>query len=321
MSTKMKIRNILIAFALLIMGATHVHAQMAKPVYRQFFFNPYLLNPGFIGASNQTELNMFYKKQWLGISDAPSVMGVSMQIPTSERVALGLNVTADKQVILKNTSFTGTFGYLVPMGKEQSLRFALTTGVGMNRFDFTAEELNSNDPAVQRVSGNTLSMQGNFGAVYRIKGLQLGFALTELFGSDPLDEDAHNSFSMKNLKNRLLSASYRFDLDPFQNFQMEPYVLYNETLEGDDDYLEGAAMVHYQKKVWSGASYNDRHGIALHFGMEVMSQLKFSYSYEFPPMGKTAAVSNSHEFHLRLMLGKPLDKRSYQQPRPRGRIK
>lgn len=296
-------KNIIIAAAMLAGVSTHLHAQMETQVLRQFYSNPYLLNPGFIGSSDQLELNMFYKKQWIGIKEAPSMLGVSLQLPAGDRVAIGFNVTSDNQVILKNTSATGTFGYLVPLGKEHSLRFALSAGVGMNRFDFTPEELNSNDPAIQRASRNTMAMQGNFGVVYHLKKLKLGFALTELFESDPFDEATHNRFSMRSLKNRLFSASYRFDLDPFQNFQMEPYILYNQTLDRTHDYLEGAAIVYYHRKLWAGASYNDRHGIALHFGMELMSKLTFNYSYEFPPIGAGGSVSNSHELHLRLSLG------------------
>src|SRR5687768_5125770 len=131
-------KKIFIAFALLTVGTTtHLQAQTESPVLRQFYFNPYLLNPGFIGANNQTELNMFYKKQWIGISDAPSMVGVAIQLPAGDRVTVGLDVISDKQVILKNNAISGTFGYLVPLGKEHSLRFALSAGIGMHRFDFT----------------------------------------------------------------------------------------------------------------------------------------------------------------------------------------
>ena len=44
-----------------------------QPVYNQFYFNPYLYNPAFLGDNGRLEANLTYKTQWAENSDAPTV--------------------------------------------------------------------------------------------------------------------------------------------------------------------------------------------------------------------------------------------------------
>jgi type IX secretion system PorP/SprF family membrane protein len=281
-----------------------VHAQTDMPVYRQFLFNPYLQNAAFVGANKQSTLSMFYKKQWMGVTGAPSTVGISIQVPTQKKVSLGVNIISDNQVVLKNTALSGTFGYAVPISEEGELRFGISGGVSVNRFDFTADELNTNDPAFLKASGNRYHYDGNFGLAYKRKALTVGVALTELFESDPFLDQSFNKFSMQSLKNRLVSVSYRLALDHFDQFVAEPYVLYKQTTQHKNDYWDGGAMIYYQKKIWTGVSYNSTLGLALHFGTEFLNAIRFSYTYEFPSFSSAGVNRSSQELHLQVMFSK-----------------
>ena len=172
---------------LLLISFTVSNSQAPGPFFRQFLFNPYLFNPAYVGISEQPEVNLVYRKQWLNFKDAPETTGISLQYPTEGRVSLGFNLFSDKQVLLRNSSFMATFGYAVPISEGHTLRFGLSGGVGMNRLDLTAEELNTNDPAIINAANNNYYVDGNFGVVYAYEGLRLGFALTEIFKSNPFN--------------------------------------------------------------------------------------------------------------------------------------
>ena len=279
-------------------------AQTQGPFYRQFYFNPYLFNPAYVAINNELEANLTYRQQWTNFKDAPVTAGASLQIPTSDRVAIGLNIYSDKQVLLRNSNFMATFGYVVPIASNQSLRFALSGGVGLNKLDLTAEEMNSNDPAILRASGNNFYVDGNFGVVYTLSGLRVGFALTDLFKSNAFNEENFNKFELSNLRNRLFSVSYRFDLGVMGNFQLEPYFLYRQTEDGLQDAWEASALVYYKNKIWTGGSYNQNNGMALFFGANIKERFKFGYSYEFPPFSSGFPTSSSHELHLGIKLSK-----------------
>ena len=299
-------RKRLFTFAIVLLAAANL-LQAQTPghrPYRQFLANPYLFNPAFVGISNQAELNLSYRQQWVNFKDAPVITGLNLQFPTNNRVAIGFNLSSDKQVLLRNTSFMATFGYLVPIADNQSLRFGLSGGVGMNALDMTAEELNTNDPAIINAQNNNFYVDGNVGIVYAHGGLKLGFAFTELFSSNSFNHDNFNKFAFSNLKNRLYSMSYRFNLGLMDNFAMEPYVLYRQSADGLQDSWEAASMLYYKDKVWTGAGYNQNNGLALFFGMNVKEKFKFSYSYEFPPFKSGVTATSAHELHLTLKFGK-----------------
>jgi len=279
-------------------------AQVPGPFYRQFYFNPYLFNPAYVAINKEVEANIAYRQQWTNFKDAPVTAGASIQFPTSDRVALGFNLFSDRQVLLQNSNFMATFGYVVPIAKNQSLRFALSGGVGLNKLDLTAEELNTNDPAIANAASNNFYVDGNFGVVYSIAGLRVGFALTDMFKSNAFNEQNFNKFEMSNLRNRLFSASYRFNVGIMDNFSLEPYVLYRQTEDGLQDAWEAASLLYYKNKIWTGVSYNQNNGLALFFGANLKERIKFGYSYEFPPFATGFPNTSSHELHFGVKLGK-----------------
>jgi type IX secretion system PorP/SprF family membrane protein len=289
--------------------------------YRQFSANPYLFNPAFVGINNQTELNLAYRQQWVNFKDAPVITGLNLQIPTNKRVALGFNVSTDKQVLLRNSSFMATFGYIIPISENQTLRFGISGGAGMNALDLNAEELNSNDPAIINASNNNFYVDGNVGVVYAHSGFKIGFALTELFSSNSFNHDSFNKFAFSNLKNRLYSASYRFNVGIMENFAVEPYFLYRQSADGLQDSWEAASMIYYRNKVWMGAGYNQNNGLALFFGLNLKDKLKMSYGYEFPPFKSGVTATSAHELHMTVTFGKKKSSTFVNKSKPAPTVK
>ena len=285
-------------FALLLFSVTFTYAQAPGPFYRQYAFNPYLFNAGFVGINNSIEASMAYRQQWANFKDSPVTAGVSLQLPVSDRVSIGLNMFTDRQVMVQNSNFIATFGYVVPIAKNQSLRFGLSGGVGLNKLDLNVEEMNSTDHVITRSAGANYYVDGNFGVVYTNDGLRLGFALTDMFKSNSFNAETFNKFQMSNLRNRLFSASYKFNVGVMQNIALEPYVLYRQTTDGIQDFFEVATIAYFKENVWTGVSYNQHKGIALILGANVKEKFRFSYSYDFPSLNADVASASAHEIHL-----------------------
>jgi len=294
----------LLIFLFVIISAS-LKAQSSGPVYRQFFYNPYTFNPAYAGLNNRSELGLIYRKQWVNFQDAPTTAGLSLQIPASDRVVIGFNILSDKEVLMKNSSFMTSFTYVVPLGFQESLRFGISGGIGMNGLNLTAEEMNTNDPVIINAAGNNYYINGNFGAVYTYRRLKVGFALTELFDSNPFNPDRFNRFNFSNLRNRLYSASYRFELESFQTpIAIEPYFLYRESEDGLQDYWEAATLVHFKETFWTGLGYNRNNGLALFAGLNLKEKFSFSYSYEFPPFKAVTFSASSHELQMNIRFGR-----------------
>jgi hypothetical protein len=123
-------RKVTVAGIFIILLATVAQAQNPGPFYRQFNFNPYLFNPAYVGINNQIEASVAYRQQWATFKDSPVTAGASFQLPQSDRVALGFNMMTDKQVLLQHSNVMATFGYVVPITHNQTIRFGLSGGVG-----------------------------------------------------------------------------------------------------------------------------------------------------------------------------------------------
>src|SRR5690606_23502106 len=166
------------------------------------------------------------------------------------------------------------------------------------------DELNTNDPAIANAVNNNFYIDGNVGIVYAHSGFKFGFAFTELFSSNSFNHDEFSRFAFSNLKNRLYSMSYRFNVGIMENIAIEPYVLYRQSSDGLQDAWEAASLVYFKEKVWTGAGYNQNNGLALFVGMNLKDKFKFNYSYDFPPFKSGINATSAHELHLTLKFGK-----------------
>jgi type IX secretion system PorP/SprF family membrane protein len=274
--------------------------------FRQFYFNPYLFNPGYTGINGYTELYLVYRKQWLNFNDAPTTVGVNFQYATKKRVSLGASIVSDETVGIRNTSFTGTFNYAVPIAANQSIRFGISGAVGTNNLKLKEGEYDPSDPRIQSAMNNSVYADGNFGALYVNRGLRIGFALPNLFKSSSFSDVNFSEPEFSPLDNRLYSISYRFQVGTSGAVALEPYFLYRETSDGLNAW-EAASTVYIHDKVWVGASYHETMGLGFFAGVNVKDLLRFSYSYELPPPDNAFISASSHELHIGLRLGKKQD--------------
>src|SRR5688500_5877875 len=79
--------------------------------FTQFYLNPYLINPSYVGIDGQSALSIIYRKQWMTIEGAPAIANFTLQAPVSPRAGFGLSITNDAKGLLNNSSVLLTFGY------------------------------------------------------------------------------------------------------------------------------------------------------------------------------------------------------------------
>ena len=270
-----------------------------NPAFRQFYFNPYLFNPAFAGTLDNTEVSVFYRQQWLGFNNAPMATGFTLQYPTQDRVSFGMNFVSQETVALRTTSLQSTFAYRVPISSNQFIFFGLSGVLGYNNLNLSDRDY-SNDPAILNASSTKFYGDANFGLLYQLSNLRAGFALPKLFGQANYSPSDLVNVSYSQFRNQLYSVSYKFFAG---NFSFEPYALYrvNKDLQ---NWWEGAMLVYFREKIWTGASYNNTQGLGFFLGMDFKEKFRFGYSYEVPLAGSEFISTSSHELHLKLRIGK-----------------
>ena len=285
--------------ALLLAGLVGSSYGQNPPVFSQYFANPYQFNPSYAGSNGYSEANLFYRRQWLGIDNTPTVGGINFQAPIGRNVSVGLLGYSDKSALLTNTSVLATFGYRIRFKYGHHLNFGISGGVGFNNFDLSALESTS-DPALAGITETNTYLNGQVGFNYQWNNLNIGFAFPKLFDSKPNSVESFNEVKFDKLDYRFGSASYTI---PLGNTTITPSVVYR-SIDAAQDQLEGMLIANYKNIFWIGGSYRDEYGITGFVGINVKGLLRIGYAYEKATGDIADVVDGTHEVYLGARLSK-----------------
>ncbi|MDH3382283.1 MAG: PorP/SprF family type IX secretion system membrane protein, partial [Flavobacteriaceae bacterium] len=129
----------------LIMGLVGaVGFAQQDPSFSLYQYNMSVVNPAYAGTSDQLELNLNFRKQWVGIEGSPQTQALNISSPINDRVGLGLTFVNDKVFILKETDIYADFSYKLPINVDTDLFLGLKAGGSMINIDLIS--LGINDP-------------------------------------------------------------------------------------------------------------------------------------------------------------------------------
>lgn len=287
----------MLAIAVIFSCGSNSLAQDAA-IFSQFPLNPFQFNPSYAAHQGHAEANLFYRKQWMGIENAPEVGAFNIQAPVGRNVSFGFMFLSNKTVLLNTTSTLATFGYRVRLGYYHHLNFGISGGIAMNNFDLEAVA-NANDPALNNVVQKSTYIDGQAGINYQFKNFNIGFALPKLFDSKPYSQTEFQDVKFNAFRNKFGSASYNFNVG---NIQLSPTVIYR-AIDTKKDQWEGMLLATYKSFLWIGASYRDGYGITGFIGVKLKGLLRIGYAYEHPTTSISEASNGSHELYLGMRLG------------------
>jgi type IX secretion system PorP/SprF family membrane protein len=276
-------------------------AAVGQPIstLRQFYFNPFVVNPAFTGSEGHTEIMLVHRQQWINIEDAPNVSGAFFQYATHTRVSLGLSVLSEEAVNLRTTTAKGILAYRLPIGSKQSLFFGMSVGAGFN--DLELEGDYSNDPTILDAAASKTYLDGSFGLVYTLGQLKFGFALPTLFDRPYFSPSTLGQTKFSQLTNQFYSLSYT--LNPNHGPRsIEPYFLYRLNRDTQNSW-EAAVVTYYKNLLWLGSNYSNTLGLGFFTGISVKDRFRLAYGYEIPPFHSELSNTSSHEIRISVRIG------------------
>ncbi len=285
-----------ILFLLLVV---HVGASgQFAPLTDHYILNPLSINPAFAGGRNALNIAAFYRNQWAGIEGAPETMSLSIDAPVfSEKVGLGLIVASDRIGVSKEIHYISNYAYRISIG-EGSL--ALGLGAGIYTTNTAWSDLVVLDPGDEfYLIDSRLFVVPNFsfGVYYSAGNYFAGFSIPRFLSYRfDFDKNKYTMVHNPDMYTYMLNTGYIFSLSPRIRFFPSTLVTYsmNEKVQYD---INGHFNLY--DIFWIGASYRNSRSVAWLFQINLTSQLKAAYSYDFE-LGKLGKYTNgSHEVMLR----------------------
>lgn len=284
------------------------------PLYSQYIFDPYLINPSLVGNSRRSEVNLLYRQQWSGIKDGPRTIQFDIQHPIDKKMTLGLNIYNDKTVLLSNTSVMATFGYKVQLMTGHALGFGISAGVFSNRIRIEeVPDVDINDPVLLKAVQNNFVFDGQFGVNYSHKNFILGFSVLRLVNNRPFADEQFQKITVNQLKNKVAFATYRFNLS--ENIGLQPSVAYHLTSDNQDYYNVGL-FLSYREIFDIGGGYRQDYGPNAMVRLK-WKDLQIGYAYDLPSTHANVSTGGTNEVQIKWRFGKLVDPVTIARQKPK----
>lgn len=312
-------KRILYIFFFLMTGSTAVGQQL--PLYSQYLYNKFLINPGVAGSDGYTSLNLTAREQWVGYSGAPRTFSFSFQTrllkrsyilkkatnkrplfrPKSDgKVGMGGYVFSDKNGLVQRTGFQASYAYHMWLQNSTQLSWGLAvTGY---HFKINEKEINFEDPTEPWLNNNLrrgiFVPDATFGVYLLNARYSLGFSADQLFeASAKIGDLAYNNFRMN--RHYYLFGSYVFNPTRYAEIEPSFLVMMSEQLKPQADI--GLTYI-VNQAFWAGLSYRTSGAIIANLGVK-KDNLYIGYAFDFTLQEIQRITYGTHEITVALKFG------------------
>lgn len=274
----MKRLKFIIFIALSLAFIKPVNAQQA-PMYTQYMFNDYLINPAVAGTFNYFQMRANTRIQWIGITDAPRTMSIAGYGPLKEKdMGYGGYIYNDVTGPESRMSLGGSYAYNIAINDEWRISGGLSIGIMQYKLDGTSMTFDDElyDPVMPGGVESRIIPDASVGIYAYTTYYYAGISAHQLFGNKyNTHEETDSIQGISRLTQHVyLSGGANFILN--RDFAITPSALIKYTSPGLIQ-AEINAKVTYQRMVWGGLSY--RFGGSGYFTSDAIAVMA-GYNYE-----------------------------------------
>ncbi|MEI6047442.1 MAG: type IX secretion system membrane protein PorP/SprF [Bacteroidota bacterium] len=298
------------------------------PLYSQYLYNKFLINPAHAGSDGYTSFNITAREQWIGYSGAPRTYSISFQTrilkgsyklktnilnrtiyrpKTDGKVGFGGYVFSDKNGLIQRTGFQTSYSYHMWLQDYTQL----SLGLALTGYYFTVNvnETNFEDQNEPWLNDNLrrgiFVPNADFGIYLLNPRFDFGFSAQQLFGSSvKMGAYAYRNYKM--YRHYYIFGSYSFTSGI--KTEIEPTILLkmSEQLMPQADI--GLTYI-YDQNFWAGLSYRTSGALIANIRFKYvpdwfkMTTMFFGYAFDFTSNKIQSATYGTHELTIALKFG------------------
>lgn len=312
-------KRLVYIFFLILIG--NVAAGQQLPLYSQYLYNKFLINPAVAGSDGYTSYNLTAREQWVGYSGAPRTFSFSGQTrllkrsyilkqtrfkrqvyrpKTDGKVGLGGYIFSDRNGLVQRTGFQASYSYHMWLKPTTQLSMGLAfTGY---HYKINEKEIDFEDPNEPWMNNELrrgiFVPDATFGIYLLNASYSFGFSSDQLFeASAKVGDDAYEKFKMS--RHYYLFGSYDFRLGAFSDLQPSFIFMMSEQFKPQADI--GITYIHSQA-FWAGFAYRTSGALIANIGVKY-ENIFFGYALDFTLQEIQRITYGTHELTIALKFG------------------
>ena len=288
-------RNVLIVLLFTVVSVTYGQSDI---FLTQQWFSRINMNPAATGNSNNVDVFLLHRQQWIGFSNAPqtSILNAHSYFNTI-RSGLGFSLFFDKLgVSYQTVNAKFSYAYHIDLTDEILLSLGLSGGLYNNHWDPKKHIVSvDDDPELLTDKLSRTSADFDTGVELNLYGITVGGSITHLTNSSP-----ERSYISKPGREFYGYVRYRIAID--KSIDIAPGIMYRNG--NHSNFLDFNVTGYYQKKYWLGLSFRPDNSFAAMLGGEY-SMFRFGYAYDRSVGTTSPLAANTHEIMLSVRIQKP----------------
>ena len=312
-----------LVYILFFVAVEQISSGQQLPLYDQYLYNKFLINPAVAGSDGYTSINLTAREQWAGLKGAPQAFSLSLQTrflkkgyslkrsndnqnvygyrpPTDGKVGLGASIFSFESGLVQRNGFQVSYAYHFWLQRTTQISLGLSfTGY---YFRINANELSMEDPNEPLLNDNLrrgiFVPDATFGVYLLNRRYNLGFSADQLFeGVAKIGNNAYSKYKVS--RQYYLFGSYSFERGT--DIELRPSVLIQMT-----DRLKPLADIgfnfEYNQSVWAGLSYRTTGAIIANIGVKY-TNIYIGYAIDFTLQEIQRITYGTHEINLAWKFG------------------
>ena len=312
----MKKLALILAFIICTAGA----AAQQLPLYSQYLYNKFLINPAVAGSDGYSSFNITAREQWIGYSGAPRTFSFSGQgrvlkrgyqlrssarrnsyrPKTDGKIGFGGYVFSDRNGLIQRTGFQASYSY--HMWVQNNTQLSMGLAVTGYHFKINEREINFENPNEPWMNNELrrgiFVPDADFGIYVLNPKYNVGFSTSQMFGAAAkIGNDAYRNFRMD--RHYYLFGSYSFDVSNKTELQPSALLMMSEQVKPMADI--GLTYI-YDQRIWAGLSYRTSKAVIANFGM-TYTNMYIGYAFDFTLQEIQRVTYGTHELTIAIRFG------------------
>jgi type IX secretion system PorP/SprF family membrane protein len=260
-----------------------------------------LVNPAFAGIDKETNLSIGFRKQWVGVTNAPESQMFVFGTSLGKNLGFGISATNDKTFIEKQTFVGIDFSYKLKVDEKTDLYFGLKAGG--NFYQVNTSGLNTfngeSDPAL--ISFSNFRPNIGIGAVLKKENFYMSLSMPKLLNTVRTNTETAQVFVATERSHLYLSGGYDYVMGSQSNMTLKPSFLLR-SVKSAPVVIDYNLSLDFSKKVEIGIMYRSSKTVGGIAKVAIFKDLFFGYAYEMPTRSDLSNRMNTHEFLLHYKL-------------------